>query len=103
MKLYVGNLPFSHTEEDVRKLFAAYPSLKEITLVKDQETGRSRGFAFAEFGSDEEALRAVSDLNNKTVGTSGRALVVNEARPRESRPPRGDGGGRDRPFNKNRR
>ncbi|MBM3201279.1 MAG: RNA-binding protein [Chlamydiae bacterium] len=103
MKLYVGNLPFSHSEEDVRRIFAAYSTVTNCTLVKDAETGRSRGFAFVELSSDDEARNAISDLHNKQVGT--RALVVNEARPRESRPPRDGGRDRDdrRPFNKNRR
>ena len=86
MKVYVGNLPFSCTEDELKHLFGKYSSLISCNLVKDQETGRSRGFAFVEFSSDDEATQAINDLNNKPMGSSGRALVVNEARPRESRP-----------------
>jgi RNA recognition motif-containing protein len=99
MKVYVGNLPFSCTEDELKALFQKYSSLISCNLVKDQETGRSRGFAFVELSSDDEATQAINDLNNKPMGSTGRLLVVNEARPRESRP----SNGKERNFNRNKR
>jgi len=94
-KLYVGNLPFTSTEDDVRNAFAAY-NVVSVAVINDRETGRSRGFAFVEV---EDADKAIAEMNNKDMG--GRKLVVNEARERESRGPRqggyqGGGGGYDR-------
>jgi RNA recognition motif-containing protein len=86
-KIYVGNLPFSATEDQVRDLFAQHGSVASVSLVTDRETGRPRGFGFVEM--DDGAEAAISALNN--VEMDGRTLNVNEARPREDR---GGGGGR---------
>jgi RNA recognition motif-containing protein len=80
-KLYVGNLPFSTTEEDLRSLFTQAGAVVSVSLIKDRETGRSRGFAFVEFGSQAEAEKAVSLFNNTQLDN--RTLKVNLARPRE--------------------
>jgi RNA recognition motif-containing protein len=82
-KLYVGNLPFQTTEADLEALFAASGEVSSVTVVRDRATGRARGFAFVEMGSDESASRAIDTLNNSSYG--GRTLSVNEARPMESR------------------
>jgi RNA recognition motif-containing protein len=90
-KLYVGNLSFNTTENELQELFAQAGTVQEVTLMQDKFTGKSRGFAFVTMGSDEEAQGAISKLNGQTV--DGRALTVNEARPREARPPGGGGRG----------
>jgi RNA recognition motif-containing protein len=91
-KLFVGNLSFNTTEGEVLDAFKQAGNVKSCELILDKFTGKSRGFAFVEMGSQEEANKAVEMLNGKELG--GRALTVNEARPREDRP-RGDfGGGR---------
>jgi RNA recognition motif-containing protein len=82
-KLYVGNLPFQTTENDLETLFAASGDVASVTIMRERETGRARGFAFVEMASDEAATRAVSTLNNASFG--GRTLTVNEARPQEAR------------------
>ncbi len=82
-KLYVGNLPFSFSEEELKELFSDYSSVVGAKLITDRETGRSRGFGFVEIDSDDEADRAVTEVNGKDMG--GRALIVNEARPQEKR------------------
>lgn len=96
-KLYVGNLPFSTTDNDLREMFAPYGEVESATLVTDRDTGRSRGFGFVEMTNDSEAAAAISALNGKDSG--GRPLTVNEAKPRAERggSPRGGnrGGGRD--------
>lgn len=79
MKLYVGNLPFSATEDSVRNLFAAYGSVDKVSLINDRETGRPRGFGFVEM-SNADASRAMQALNGKDF--EGRALKVNEAQER---------------------
>jgi cold-inducible RNA-binding protein len=89
-KLYVGNLSFNTTENELQELFSQAGTVQEVTLMQDKFTGKSRGFAFVTMGSDEEAQNAISKFNGQTV--EGRALTVNEARPRESRPPGGGGG-----------
>ena len=89
-KLYVGNLSFNTTENELQELFAQVGTVQEVTLMQDKFTGKSRGFAFVTMGSDEDAQNAISKLNGQTV--EGRALTVNEARPREPRPPGGGGG-----------
>jgi RNA recognition motif-containing protein len=91
-KLYVGNLSFNTTETDLQDLFAQAGPVQEVTLMQDKFTGKSRGFAFVTMTSDQDAAKAISDFNGKTV--EGRPLTVNEARPREARPPGGGGGGR---------
>ena len=93
-KLYVGNLAFQTTSEELQQLFAAAGTVESASVVEDRMTGRSRGFAFVEMSTKEEATAAIEQLNGKEVG--GRALKVNEAKPRENR---GGGGGR---FNDNR-
>ncbi len=90
-KLYVGNLSFNTTETDLQDLFAQAGPVQEVTLMQDKFTGKSRGFAFVTMTTDADAQKAVSEFNGKTV--EGRPLTVNEARPREARPPGGGGGG----------
>ena len=82
-KIYVGNLPFSATEDSVRELFAAHGTVESVNLISDRETGRPRGFGFVEM-DDEGADAAIAALNQKEF--DGRSLNVNEARPREERP-----------------
>src|SRR6266478_8815415 len=88
-KLYVGNLSFNTTETDLQDLFAQAGPVQEVTLMQDKFTGKSRGFAFVTMTSEADAQKAITEFNGKTV--EGRPLTVNEARPREPRPP---GGGR---------
>jgi RNA recognition motif-containing protein len=90
-KLYVGNLSFNTTETDLQDLFAQAGPVQEVTLMQDKFTGKSRGFAFVTMTTDADAQKAISEFNGKTV--EGRPLTVNEARPREARPPGGGGGG----------
>src|SRR3979409_2732543 len=90
-KLYVGNLPFNTTENELQELFAQAGAVQEVMLMQDKFTGKSRGFAFVTMGSDQDAQNAISKFNGHTM--ENRALTVNEARPRESRPPGGGGGG----------
>jgi cold-inducible RNA-binding protein len=87
-KLYVGNLAFQTTSQDLQDLFAQAGTVQSASVVEDRDTGRSRGFAFIEMSSEEEATSAIAQFNGKEVG--GRALKVNEAKPRENR---GGGGG----------
>ncbi len=89
-KLYVGNLSFDTTEGDLRQLFESCGSVSSCNLITDKFTGKSRGFAFVEMSSADEAAKAISELNSKDC--DGRPLTVNEAKPREDRP-RGGGGG----------
>ncbi len=91
-KLYVGNLSFNTTEIAIQDLFSQFGAVSEVMLMQDKFTGRSRGFAFVTMGSDSEAQAAVAQLHGKEL--DGRALTVNEARPREERAPGGGGGGR---------
>ena len=92
-KLYVGNLPYSFRDEDMRSAFSAFGSITSAKVMMERDTGRSKGFGFVEMGSDAEAQAAIKGMNGHNMG--GRDLVVNEARPMESRPPRtgGYGGG----------
>jgi len=89
-KLYVGNLPFNTTENELQELFSQAGPVQEVMLMQDKFTGKSRGFAFVTMSSDQDAQKAIAEINGKTI--EGRALTVNEARPRESRPPGGGGG-----------
>ena len=89
-KLFVGNLDFKVTENDLQDAFAAHGTVVEANLITDRTTGRPRGFAFVTMSSPEEAQKAIAALNGKELG--GRALNVNVAREREERP--GGGGGR---------
>jgi cold-inducible RNA-binding protein len=100
-QLYVGNLDFKVTENDLRTAFGACGTVMEIALVKDRDTGRPRGFGFVTMGSPEEAQKAIEALNGKELG--GRALNVSIARPREERPSRGGGGGGRRGYGGGRR
>jgi len=90
-KLYVGNLSFNTTENELQELFSQAGTVQEVTLMQDKFTGKSRGFAFITMSSEEDAQNAISKFNGQTV--EGRALTVNEARPREPRPPGGGGRG----------
>lgn len=91
MKLYVGNLSFQTSSEDLQQLFSQAGTVESASVVEDRETGRSRGFGFVEMATAEEGQAAISQFNGKEV--NGRALTVNEARPREDRGGRGGGGG----------
>ena len=91
MKLYVGNLAFQTSSEDLQELFAQAGTVESAQVVEDRETGRSRGFGFVEMASKEEGDAAIQQFNGKEV--NGRNLNVNEARPREDRGGRGGGGG----------
>ncbi len=90
-KLYVGNLSYSTTEDDLRSAFEEAGSVRSCDLILDKFTSKSRGFAFVEMGSDEDAQKAIELMNGKDL--DGRARVCDEARPREERAPRGFGGG----------
>jgi cold-inducible RNA-binding protein len=90
-KLYVGNLSFYTTEDDLQELFSQAGAVLDVTLVHDQFTGKSRGVALGTMGSEQDAQNAISKFNGQSV--EGRALTVNEARPREPRPPGGGGRG----------
>ena len=90
-KLFVGNLSFNTTENDLQDAFAAHGTVLETNLMMDRATGRPRGFGFVTMGSPEEAQKAIDALNGKDLG--GRALTVNVAKPREERTGGGGGGG----------
>ena len=99
--LYVGNLPHSTTEAELRNVFEAHGAVEKITLVTDRDTGRSRGFAFVEMTNASEADKAIVALNGTDLG--GRTLTVNEAKPKAERPRSGGhrlggGGGRGRDY-----
>ena len=91
-KLYVGNLSFDTTENDLQDLFQQHGPVTEVNLITDRMSGRSRGFAFVTMGTPEAAQAAITALSGKEI--QGRALTVNEARPREDHGPSGGGGGR---------
>ena len=89
MKIYVGNLPFGIDEDMLRELFSPHGEIEEVTVITDKISGRSKGFGFVTFKSDENAKKAISEMNEKEV--EGRALKVNEAKPMDPdrpRPPR---------------
>ncbi len=90
-KLYVGNLSYDTTDEQIKELFSQAGSVVSVDLITDKHSGRSKGFAFVEMGGEEAAKAAITTLNNTEV--DGRNIVVNEAKPREDRP-RGGGGSR---------
>jgi RNA recognition motif-containing protein len=101
MKLYVGNLSFSTTEDDLQQLFSQVGSVQSASMVTDRDTGRSRGFAFVEMSSKSEGEAAIAKFNGSDL--DGRSLTVNEAKPRENRAGgfgggRGGGGGRSGGF-----
>jgi len=89
-KLYVGNLSFNTSTQELETMFAEAGTVQSANIVEDRETGRSRGFAFVEMSTDEEAKKAIASLDGKEI--DGRNLKVNEAKPREDRG--GNGGGR---------
>lgn len=91
MKLYVGNLSYKTTENDLREKFEQFGSVGQVNIITDRESGRSKGFAFVEMDDRDEANAAIQELNGATVDD--RTLAVNEARPREERPGGGGGGG----------
>jgi cold-inducible RNA-binding protein len=95
-KLFVGNLSFDTTENDLNDAFAAYGTVTEANLMMDRATNRPRGFAFVTMSTPEEAQQAIAGLNGREL--SGRALTVNVARPREENSGGGGGGGRRREF-----
>ena len=89
INIYVGNLSYTASEEDVRQAFEEHGEVATVSIIKDRETGRSRGFAFVEMPDQEQANAAIEKLNQQEI--AGRAVNVNEARPRQER---GGGGGR---------
>ncbi|HRL37928.1 MAG: RNA-binding protein [Ottowia sp.] len=90
-KIYVGNLPYSASDADLQQNFSAFGDVVSATVMTDRDTGRSKGFGFVEMSSPAQAQAAIEGLNGQSV--SGRALVVNLARPRDDSGPRGGGGG----------
>ncbi len=92
-KLYVGGLAYSVTEAELEELFAAQGTVVSTAVIKDRDSGQSKGFGFVEMSTDEEAQNAIKELNGKEL--SGRAIMVNPARPQEDRRPSGGGGFRN--------
>ena len=96
MKVYVGNLPFSVDDEKLKELFSSYGEIEEVSVIKDKFSGRSKGFGFVTFKNDDEAKKAIEEMNDKEV--EGRALKINEAKPLDPdaprKPRRNYGGGR---------
>lgn len=90
-KLYVGNLPYGLSDRDLEQMFSGHGTVSSAQVITDRDTGRSKGFGFVEMGSDQEAQAAINALNGKEI--EGRALTVNEARPREEGGKRGGGFG----------
>lgn len=86
-KLYVGNLPYSVTKEDLKEMFSEYGSVSETFLIEDRAAGRSKGFGFVEMEDDSEADKAIKEMDGKSI--QGRNIRVNEAQPRGERRPRG--------------
>ena len=93
-KLYVGNLSYNIRDDDLQQAFAQYGTVSSAKVMMDRDTGRSKGFGFVEMGSDPEAQAAINGMNGQAL--DGRAIVVNEARPREERPGGFGGGGGSR-------
>ena len=89
--IYVGNLAYTTTEDDLRQAFSQYGEVSGVNIVTDRETGRPRGFAFVEMPNATEAAAAIKELNLREI--SGRSVTVNEARPKSDRPRKGGGGG----------
>jgi RNA recognition motif-containing protein len=89
MNIYVGNLSYNATEDEIRAAFGEFGEVSSVNVIRDRETGRSRGFCFVEMPNDEEARSAIEGLNLQRI--AGRAVTVNEARPREERSGRGGG------------
>lgn len=89
-RLFVGSLSYDVTQPQLEELFSGIGKVESVTLITDKFSGQSKGFGFVEYGSDEEAEKAIKELNGKEL--SGRTIVVNEAKPREERPAGGRGG-----------
>ncbi len=87
MRIYVGNIPYSMNEEQLRQTFEDYGQVESATIITDRDTGQSKGFGFVEMPVESEAQAAIAELNGKQIG--GRSLTVNEARPRPGRSDRG--------------
>jgi RNA recognition motif-containing protein len=103
MNIYVSNLSFNVQDEDLRDFFASYGEVTSAKVISDRETGNSRGFGFVEMSDDEASKKAIAELDGATV--EGRTIKVMEAKPKEDRPARGNGGGgynNNKSFNKNR-
>ncbi len=98
-KLYVGNLNYKCTDDELAELFTPYGAVESARIITDRESGRSKGFGFVEMENDDEANNAVNELNKRDYG--GRPLTVNEARPRESNPDRGFNNKREGGYNNN--
>ena len=96
MKIYVGNLPYSVSEDDIRKAFEAFGEVGEVNIIIDRMSGRSKGFGFVEMPNDDEGKTAMSELNDTEL--DGRQLNVNEARPRVDKGGGGGGGGGGRRY-----
>lgn len=90
MKLYVGGLAYSVNEKELEELFAAFGAVASAAVIKDRDSGQSKGFDFVEMTNDDDAQKAIQEMNGKEVG--GRSLTVNQARPQEDRRPGGGGG-----------
>lgn len=95
-KLFVGSLSWNVTDDMLRDFFAAVGTVVSASVIMDRDSGRSKGFGFVEMSTDEEAKKAIDELNGKEL--DGRAVTVNEARPREDRPRNNFGGGNDRRY-----
>ena len=95
-KLYVGNLPYGVTDSDLQSMFEPHGTVQSAQVIMDRDTGRSKGFGFVEMGNNNEAQAAIGALNGKE--SEGRALTVNEARPREDRGGSRNGGGGNRSY-----
>jgi RNA recognition motif-containing protein len=91
MKIYVGNLSYETTEDDLKKEFEAFGKVASVSIIKDRDTGQPRGFAFVDMPTDSEAQAAITGMKDKQIG--GRSVVVNESKPRENRPSGGGGFG----------
>jgi len=91
LRIYLGNLPYESAEEDLEETFRQYGQVESVTIIRDRDTGRSKGFGFVEMPENGEAQSAIDAMNGKEMG--GRTLTVNEARPREERGGGGGGGG----------
>ena len=90
-KLFVGSLPYNVDSDQLKTFFSEIGEVVEANVISDRDSGRSKGFGFVEMASDEDAKKAIKELNNKEL--DGRSIIVNEARPREERPRGGGGGG----------
>ena len=98
MRIYVGNMPYSMTEDELKELFSTHGEVNSVAIINDRQTGRPRGFGFVEIENEEDGDKAIEALNSHEVG--GRQLVVNKARPRQERGGRGHGRG-GRGFQRN--